>query len=79
MTAIFLAPVLVQIQQQIQATVESEGLVFIEVGVNAQLAALRFWCSPPPSKRGIGNQVLDSGHLSQEFPRKVIEFRCYRK
>ena len=67
MATVFLAPVFVQIQQQIQPTVEAIHGVFVEVGVYAEFAASNDLMKPATLESRIGYQIIDARNLTQEL------------
>ena len=70
MAAVFLSPVLVQVQQQIQAPVEIEITMLVEVRMHAQFSAADDLMQTATLESRIGNQMFDAGHLTQEFEKR---------
>src|SRR6516165_5086300 len=66
-SAVVLAPVLVQVEKEIQAPAEAVSAVLVEVGMNAQLPAAHDLMESATVKPWIGNQIRNSGHGAEEL------------
>jgi hypothetical protein len=67
MSAVFLAPVFVQIQDQVQAPIQAIFGMFVEVGMNTELPSPHDLVKSASVETGVGNEILDSRHAAQEF------------
>jgi len=64
-------PVLVEIEQQVQTTIELGDRMQVEVGVDRQLAARQDLVEPRPPHVGIGHQAGDAGERAQELQERL--------
>ena len=62
MTAIFLAPVLIQVNQYIKTSIEIEARMFVEVSMDGELASAPDLMKAAPVKTRIGYKIGDSGY-----------------
>src|SRR5271156_2913607 len=67
MTAVVLLPILVQIQQEIESSVEAIILMFVKIHVNAQFTAGHDLVKAAPREARIGYQILDSRNGAQKL------------
>src|ERR1700722_6396129 len=65
--AVLLAPILVEVQQQVQATIQSIVAVPVEIRMNSKLAAPDDLVQAATFKTRVRNQVLDSRDVSEEL------------
>jgi hypothetical protein len=65
-SAIVVAPILVQVQEQIQTPVESEASMLVEIGVHAKLPAANDLVQTAALEAGVGYQIVDSRHTAQK-------------
>jgi hypothetical protein len=66
-TAEFLAPVLVEVDEKVEPPIEVEAWVPVEVGMDTELAATRDLVKPSAVETRIGNELGDSGELAEEL------------
>src|ERR1700683_1750176 len=67
MTAVLFTPILVQVKQKIQATVESKGLMLVKICVYRQLAATHDLVKTSTIETRIRNQIIDSRDAAQKL------------
>ena len=66
-SAVFLAPILVQIKQQIQTPIQTVVAMAVEVRMHAQLAPRHDLMQSTALEPWIGNEIIDAGHLADEI------------
>src|SRR6267143_1885274 len=67
MTAILLAPILVQVEQQIEAPVETVKRMLVEVSMDCELTSPHDLVKPAPVEAGIGYEVGNSCYAADKF------------
>src|SRR5713101_8304008 len=67
MTAIFLAPILVQVEQHIEAPVETVTRMLVKVGMDCELSPPHDLVKPAPVEARIGHQIGDSCYVAEKF------------
>src|SRR6266851_968536 len=67
MSAVFLAPLFVQIENHIQAPIQIIRGMFVEIGMNTELSAPHYLVKSASVEAGIRNEMLNSRHPAQEF------------
>jgi hypothetical protein len=62
-----LLPIFVQINKQIEASVESEFPMFVEIGVDSKFPARKYLMKSSALETGIRDQIRDPGNLAQKL------------
>src|SRR5574338_721641 len=75
-TSVLLAPIRVQVQQQVEATVQTQPPVPVEVGVDLEKAVALDLMQTAADEVRVGNHAVDAGEPLEEFAyRRRIELR----
>src|ERR1700677_1688786 len=64
---ILFAPILIQIQQQIDPPIKSKLPMFVEIRVYSQFAPTDYLMKAAPFKARVGNQIIDAGDGTQKL------------
>src|SRR5882762_9530815 len=66
-TAEILAPILVQVEQQIEAPVETVTRMLVEVGMDGQLSSRHDLVQPAAVEARIGYEIVDPRYAAEKF------------
>src|ERR1700733_4095344 len=68
--AILFAPIFVQIEKQIEPTVESIVPMLVEIGVHAEFPPAYDLMETAPLEVRVRDKVLNSGHATEKFQKR---------
>src|SRR5690349_21003785 len=67
LSAIFVSPILIQINQYVDSALQIHWLVVVEIGVNRKVAAVGELVEPGSQEIRIWNQTFDPGYIFQNL------------